>query len=86
MDFSAHFFLLDMQAYKLYNGYMEKHRVTTKIWQHSLQQLKVAAAIEHLSMIDLLEVLIEAEYKKVVGEGKQDASSERLQDRVGSDA
>jgi hypothetical protein len=51
--------------YKLYNGYMDKKRVTTKIWQQSLYQLKVIAAIKNESMIDALARLIEAEYKRV---------------------
>jgi hypothetical protein len=70
--------------YMVYNGHMNKQRVTTKIWQHSLHKLKVIAAIKQNSMIDLLEELIEAEYKKVVGE--QDESDQRLQDRTGPNA
>jgi hypothetical protein len=44
---------------------MEKKRVTTKIWQQSLHQLKVIAAIKNESMIDALARLIETEYKQV---------------------
>jgi hypothetical protein len=46
----------------------QKERVTTKIWQHSLFQLKVIAALTKTSMIDTLARLIEAEYKRVKGE------------------
>jgi hypothetical protein len=53
--------------YKLYNAYMEgqRERVTTKIWQQSLFQLKVIAALTKTSMIDTLARLIEAEYKRI---------------------
>lgn len=50
----------------VYNGYMQKkQRITTKIWQHSLYQLKVIAAVNKESMIDTLARLIETEYKQV---------------------
>ena len=53
-------------VYIVHNGYMqEKQRVTTKIWQHSLYQLKVIAAVKKESMIDALARLIETEYKSV---------------------
>lgn len=52
--------------YIAYNGYMEaKQRVTTKIWQQSLYQLKVIAAVKKESMIDALARLIETEYKSL---------------------
>jgi hypothetical protein len=44
---------------------MEKKRVTMKIWQHSLHRLKVLAALEKISMIDLIERLIDAEWERV---------------------
>jgi hypothetical protein len=48
-----------------------KKRVTTKIWAHSLYQLKVIAAIKKESMIDALARLIEAEYQHIQAKGKK---------------
>lgn len=72
--------MLDFVGYMVHNGYMEKERVTTKIWRHSVQKLKIAAAITHESMIDLLERLIDQEYEKVKGKEPQRESSTRIQD------
>lgn len=69
----------------VYNGYMEKERVTTKIWRRSLQKLKIAAAINKISMIDLLEQLIDQEYEKVKGKEPRHESHTRIQDRTGSE-
>ncbi|WP_126556091.1 hypothetical protein [Dictyobacter kobayashii] len=61
---------------------MEKERVTTKIWRHSLQQLKIAAATNNESMIDLLERLIEQEYEKTKGREPGHEGHTRIQDRT----
>lgn len=73
---------LDNMYPKLYNGYMDKERVTTKIWKQSLHQLKVIAAIQKETMIDTLSRLIEAEYKSIQ-EKHKDESNTRVQDRTG---
>ena len=49
----------------------QKERVTTKIWQQSLFQLKVIAALTKTSMIDTLARLIEAEYQRVKGKEEE---------------
>ncbi|GCE09148.1 hypothetical protein KDAU_64770 [Dictyobacter aurantiacus] len=76
-------FILDVMGYMGYNDSMEKERVTTKIWRHSLHKLKIAAATNNVSMIDLLERLIDQEYEKTKGRDPGHAGDTRIQDRAG---
>jgi hypothetical protein len=70
---------LDNLYPKLYNGYMDKERVTTKIWKQSLHQLKVIAAVKKETMIDTLARLIDTEYKSIQKKGVKDEDHKGLQ-------
>ncbi|WP_201366200.1 hypothetical protein [Dictyobacter formicarum] len=59
--------------------------MTTKIWRHSLQKLKIAAATNNELMIDLLERIIDQEYERVKGRELRHEDDTRIQNRTGSE-
>lgn len=60
---------------------MEKERVTTKIWKHSLHHLKIIASFRKETMIETLARLIDGEYERVQKE-LRDESSTRVQNGI----